>query len=83
MSARTVDELLDSITADNDGQMWRHDPSEHELERVITFARTLERERMTLALRLYVEHPDSFAPETREVMERMELLINAKLQGAV
>ena len=40
----------------------------------------LERDCMTLALRLYGENPDTFAPETRECMARWRPRIEALLQ---
>lgn len=38
-------------------------------------------DRLTLAMRLYGESDDSFAPETFEVMKRMRPIISAKLLG--
>ena len=43
----------------------------------------IESDLMTLALRLYGEDPDTFAPETREVMDRMRPKIEAMLRGEV
>ena len=40
----------------------------------------LESDRMTLALRLYGEDPDTFAPETAAVMDRMRPKIEALLR---
>ena len=41
----------------------------------------LERDCLTLALRLYGEDWDTFAPETREVMERWRPRVEALLQA--
>ena len=41
----------------------------------------LESDCMTIALRLYGEIPDSFAPETREVMDRWSVKVTALLTG--
>ncbi len=45
-------------------------------------ARELERDCMTMALRLYAEHADLFSPECHEVMSRwrprVEALLNEK-----
>ena len=38
---------------------------------------------MTMALRLYAESDDTFAPETIEVMARWRPLVEAKLRGDV
>jgi hypothetical protein len=43
--------------------------------------RRLESDCMTLALRLLGEDPDTFAPETREVMERWRLKCMVFLKG--
>ena len=40
----------------------------------------LERDCMTMALRLYGESPDTFAPETRECMARWRPRVEALLQ---
>jgi hypothetical protein len=41
----------------------------------------LESDAMTLAMRLYAESDDTFAPETIEVMKRWRPKVLAKLQG--
>lgn len=43
--------------------------------------RQLEADCLTLALRLYSEDPDSFGPETREVMARWTPKIQALLRN--
>jgi hypothetical protein len=58
--------MMDTIeNAKNRAEYWKaeHAAANTEIERLVSDC-------MTLALRLFGEDPDTFAPETREVMDR-------------
>lgn len=56
---------------------------EHEREMVVpaSVCEQIERDAMTMALRLFSEDPATFSPETREVMERWHPRVEALLQS--
>lgn len=49
--------------------------------RLANHARQLERDAMTMALRLWGEDESTFSPETREVMKRWRPRVEALLNG--
>lgn len=65
--------LIDALEADAFG--WAP------LAKMTAAARELERDCMTLALRLYAERPETFAPETLAVMDKWRPRVEALIRG--
>ena len=80
MNADHMTTLPTPLTDDLDHGLYGYSDYVRAMPHVLAHARQLERDCMTLALRLYAEDPDTFAPETREVMKRWRPRVRALLE---